>query len=106
MRSIPKADVQGGYDEDESLYAIAHLLFLCEKCKEGHDPDCLINVCRSTLEMIVFGETIPYEGTPMQYLMRLSERYHDKAQLIMNEYQRMREQHRQEQEMTIEMRTA
>lgn len=96
MSNIPRADVQGGYDEFETLYAIAHLLALCKACKAGHEPNCLINVCRSVLEVIEFGEEIPFEGTPLQHLMRLSEVDHDKAQMILQEYQNTKDRRNRE----------
>jgi hypothetical protein len=98
MSDLPQADVHGGYDEYETLYAMAHLLAFCCSCREGHDPDCLINVCRSTLEIIEFGESLPYGGTPLQHLMQLSELDPGKSQLILEEYQRTKKQQNQEKE--------
>ena len=80
----PKKEVPGGpeqipttdfkvFDEAELETAIAHILKECKNCKEDHTEDCIINVVRNCYEVSLLGDTHPYEGTSLQYLMYLRE---------------------------------
>jgi hypothetical protein len=91
IKNIPHRDIEGGYDEYDTLYAISHLLSQCHSCKEAHDENCIINVVRSCLEMIEFGKEQGYEGTPLQYVLRLSEIDKKKSDIVLTEYQKKKE---------------
>ena len=84
--NIPPSDIRGGYDEYNVLHAIAHLLVQCRSCKEDHYDNCLINVVRSCLEVIEFGEEQKFNGNVIQYLMQISEISPTKADIIREEY--------------------
>ena len=84
--NIPPADIRGGYDEYDVLHAIAHLLVQCKSCKEDHYDNCLINVVRSCLEVIEFGEEQKYEGEVLSYLMKILQLDPTKADIIKEEY--------------------
>lgn len=86
FENIPSCDIRGGYDEYDVLHAIAHLLVQCKSCKEDHYDNCLINVVRSCLEVIEFGEEQKYEGNVIQYLMKISQTNPAKAVIIQEEY--------------------
>ncbi|MBR4982267.1 MAG: hypothetical protein IKY94_06885 [Lachnospiraceae bacterium] len=86
FENIPPCDIRGGYDEYEVLHAIAHLLVQCKGCKEDHYDNCLINIVRSCLEVIEFGEEQKYEGNVIQYLMKISQSNPTKAAIIQEEY--------------------
>ena len=66
--------------------AIAHILKECKECKEDHTEDCIINVIRSCYEVSLIGDTHPYEGSTIQYLMFLKEHYPDQAACIADVY--------------------
>lgn len=83
---IPPCDIRGGYDEYNVLYTIAHLLVQCKGCKEEHYDNCLINVVRSCMEVIEFGEEQKYEGNALTYLMKLAQLDPTKADIIREEY--------------------
>ena len=74
------------YDEYDVLHAIAHLLYQCRGCMEDHYDDCLINVVRSALEVIEFGEEQSYEGDPISYMFKIAGIDADKANIIRREY--------------------
>lgn len=84
--NIPYSDLKGGYDEDYLLKGIAHLLHQCRSCDDNHYADCLLNVVRSCYEVIVFGESQPYNGSAFAYLMKLQEEHPERAAIILEEY--------------------
>lgn len=86
FENIPASDIRGGYDEYEVLHAIAHLLAQCKNCKEDHYDNCLINVVRSCLEVIEFGEEQKYSGNVIEYLMNISTADINKARIVKDEY--------------------
>ena len=86
FENIPSCDIRGGYDEYDILHAIAHLLVQCKECKEEHYDNCLINIVRSCLEVIEFGEEQKYEGNIIHYLMNISKTNSAKAAIIQEEY--------------------
>lgn len=90
MENIPTTDVRGGYDEYDVLHAIAHILAQCHSCKNDHYDNCVINVVRSCYEVIEFGEEQGYDGSPVAYIMKLGQKYPEKAEIIMQEYNRVK----------------
>lgn len=84
--NIPPEDIRGGYDEFEVLHAIAHLLLQCHSCKDDHVENCIINIMRSCLEIIEFGEEKIYEGNPLSYMLKIREINSEKADVIAEEY--------------------
>jgi hypothetical protein len=91
IQNMPRYDEKGGFDEYETLFAISHLLTQCRSCKEAHNENCIINVIRSCLEVIEFGKMQRYEGTPLQYILRLAEIDKKKSDMVLREYQKNRE---------------
>lgn len=67
---IPTTDYKA-FDETELEIAIAHILKECKDCKEDHVEDCIINIIRNCYEVGLLGDVQPYEGSALQYLMRL-----------------------------------
>lgn len=71
--------------------ASLHLLEYCSSynrkdCKEDHVEDCIINVIRNCYEVGLFGEVQPYEGSALQYLMRLKTDFPDNSIQIADAY--------------------
>lgn len=96
-KKAPKKEVDGGtgripttdvrlFDETELETAIAHILKECKDCKEDHVEDCIINVIRNCYEVSLLGDTHPYEGSSIQYLMYLKNNFPEKADCIANIY--------------------
>lgn len=86
-QNVPLTDYKT-FDEAELEIAIAHILKECKDCKEDHVDDCIINVVRNCYEVGLLGEMQPYEGSTLQYLMRLQSDFPDKAAQIASAYQR------------------
>lgn len=87
VEKMPLRDIRGGYDEYNCLHAISHLLLQCKSCKKDHYDNCIISVIRNCLEMIEYGETRKYEGSPLEYMMEISKLDAQKANIIAKEYQ-------------------
>ena len=96
-KEAPKKEVPGGtsgipttdfrtFNEIELETAIAHILKEGKDCKEDHTEDCIINVIRSCYEVCLLGDTHPYEGSSLQYLMYLKNNFPDKAAYIAEIY--------------------
>ncbi len=81
IRNIPTTDFKV-FDEVELEEAIAHILKECKDCKEEHSDDCIINVIRSCYEVGLLGDVQKYEGSALQYLMYLKEKFPDKSDRI------------------------
>lgn len=82
---IPKTDYKT-LDEMELEIGIAHILKECKDCKEDHVEDCIINIIRNCYEMGLFDDIQPYEGSTVQYLMRLKSEFPDKSIQIADTY--------------------
>lgn len=93
----PKREVDGGtehipvtdfkvFDAMELETGIAHMLRECKDCKEDHVEDCIINVIRNCYEVGLMGNIQPYEGSALQYLMRLKTDFPDHAERIAGIY--------------------
>ncbi len=82
---VPAMDVKI-FDETELETAIAHILKECKDCKEDHTENCIINVVRNCLEVGLFGDVQPYEGSALQYLMYLNANFADKSVRIADTY--------------------
>lgn len=85
-QEIPYGDLKGGYDEVYLIKAIANLLNQCRSCEENHFTDCLLNVVRSCYEVILFGEPQPFNGSAFSYLMKLQQKFPERATMILEEY--------------------
>ena len=83
---IPPSDIRGGYDEFAVLHAISHLLLQCRSCKQDHYDNCIINLVRSCMEVIEFGEEQIYEGDPLSYMVKIAGLDAEKAAIIRDEY--------------------
>ena len=83
--NIPTTDYKA-FDEAELEIAIAHILKECKDCKEDHVEDCIINVIRNCYEIGLLGDIQPYEGSTIQYLMRLESDFPDKAAQVASAY--------------------
>ncbi|UMZ72841.1 hypothetical protein [Natranaerofaba carboxydovora] len=56
------------FEEDNVVEALGTILKECKNCKMYHDEDCVINLMRSSLEFVLLGEVLDYEGSTFVYL--------------------------------------
>jgi hypothetical protein len=43
----------------------------CENGMDNHKDNCVVNIVRSSLEVALLGEHIPFSGNPLIYIMSL-----------------------------------
>lgn len=82
---IPTMDCKV-FEEADLETAIAHILKECKDCKEDHVEDCIINVIRNCYEVGLFGDVQPYEGSTLQYVMRLKTEFPERTVKIAEAY--------------------
>lgn len=82
---VPTADYKE-YEEVELEIAIAHILKECKECREDHVDNCIINVIRNCYEVGLFGDAQPYEGSALQYVMRIKDDFPEKSVQIAEIY--------------------
>ncbi|MDF2876724.1 MAG: hypothetical protein K0R22_3407 [Sporomusa sp.] len=67
MHDIPYSDTKV-YDTDAVINSIGFLLNQCRNCNVYHDDECIINIIRASLEVILLGEVQEYRGSTLMYL--------------------------------------
>lgn len=67
MQELPYNDTKI-YDNEPIIEAIGFLLNQCRNCNLYHDEECIINIVRSALEIILLGENQEYKGSTLLYL--------------------------------------
>lgn len=67
LQDLPYSDTKV-YDTDSVVNAIGFLLNQCRNCNVYHDEECIINIIRSSLEIILLGEVQEYKGSMLLYL--------------------------------------
>ncbi|AOY76123.1 hypothetical protein [Clostridium formicaceticum] len=67
MEEIPYNDTKI-YDDEMIVETIGFLLNQCKNCNLYHDEECIINIVRSALEIILLGEAQDYKGSTLFYL--------------------------------------
>lgn len=82
---IPTMDCKV-FEETDLELAIAHILKECKDCKEDHVENCIINIIRNCYEVGLFGDIQPYEGSTLQYVMRLKSEFPERSLEIAQEY--------------------
>lgn len=83
---IPTQDMK--YYKDELIAkSIAEVCKLCKDCRENHSEQCIVSLCRRSLENTVLKENTPYPGNVLMYLMRVSIQNPTFAELIKLAYE-------------------
>ncbi|MDE6639502.1 MAG: hypothetical protein K2K63_03130 [Acetatifactor sp.] len=85
VERIPTMDCKV-FEQVDLEIAIAHILKECKDCKEDHVENCIINVIRNCYEVGLFGDVQPYEGSTLQYVMRLKSDFPDRSVQIAEAY--------------------
>lgn len=89
LEDIPNFDTKF-YDEGVIIDTIGFILNQCKNCNLYHDEDCIINVTRSALEVILLGEHQDYKGSVMLYLSEVKRLNPELAQRIHQAYENQR----------------
>jgi hypothetical protein len=65
--NIPLFDTKV-FDEKSIIETIGLILNECKNCNAYHDEECIINMLRSSCEVILFGNPMDYNGSALLYL--------------------------------------
>lgn len=84
---IPKDDMKY-YREDLIADSIAEVCKLCKQCRENHSEQCIISLCRRSLENAVLKENTPYPGSVLMYLVGVSKQNPSFAEMIRSAYEK------------------
>jgi len=84
---IPKADMKY-YREDLIANSIAEVCKLCNECRENHNEQCVISLCRHSLENTVLKENLVYPGNVLMYLIGVSKQNPAFAEMIKSWYKK------------------
>ncbi|NLL18636.1 MAG: hypothetical protein GX262_06375 [Clostridia bacterium] len=76
------------FQEEKIVDFIGFLLNQCRNCHIYHDEDCIVNIVRSALEVILFGEPQEYRGSNVKYLQTLNGVNQELAVRIMDAFQK------------------
>lgn len=76
LESVPKfpTDVDKEFDIDKVAEALAETLVSCAECGAEHKELCAVYQTRSALELIYFGERLPFDGNIEAYLEYLTKK--------------------------------
>lgn len=80
------------YDEEYVANTIGYLLKQCRNCNLYHDDDCIINIIRSALEIILMGQEQEYKGSVLIYLNDIKTVNEKVADKIFEAFNRIKEQ--------------
>lgn len=82
---IPKDDLKY-YKEDLIADGIAQICKLCKECNENHSEQCIISLCRRSLENTVLKDNAVYPGNILMYIMEVSKQNQAFAGMIKTAY--------------------
>lgn len=88
--NIPYNDVKI-YDNEILIDTIGFLLNQCRNCNLYHDEDCIINIVRKCLEIILFGDSLEYKGSVLIYLSDIKSVNNNMADKILKAYNERKE---------------
>lgn len=71
-KNIPNTDFKV-YEKESFVEGIVETLKTCKNCNEEHFDNCIINILRSSYEIVLIGEELKYEGSTFLYLNKLRE---------------------------------
>ncbi|MCG0276692.1 MAG: hypothetical protein L5655_11175 [Thermosediminibacteraceae bacterium] len=87
MDNLPYYDTKF-YDDADITDVIGYLLNQCRNCNLYHDENCIINIIRSALEIILLGDAQEYKGSVFVYLNDIKKVNEKVAEKIYEAYYR------------------
>lgn len=90
IENIPSFDTKV-YHKQDIVNAVGECLLLCKQCKDNHMKECIINVVRSALERILFGDHVEdYKGSVLQHIIELTQLDSETGQSVMSCYNKLK----------------
>ncbi len=85
--AIPYQDTKV-YDDDILVDVLGFLLHQCKNCNLYHDEECVINIIRSALEIVLLGDSQDYKGSSFIYLNDIKKIKSDVADQVYAAFQK------------------
>ena len=60
------------YNPDRVANALAVINYECRNCLDNHEDNCVVNIARSAMEAILFGEHVEFCGNSQEYMQKLT----------------------------------
>lgn len=80
------------YQEEIIVDFIGYVLNQCRNCNVYHDEECILNIIRSALEVILFGDARDYRGSTVRYLRAITRVNPELTEKISKAFQERKEQ--------------
>ena len=90
LKLVPTGDFKN-YDPEQISAALATINKECKNCMDSHEDNCIINVTRSSLEVALLGDHVPFSGNPLSYVMSLSEINAEMGAKVMGYYRAIKD---------------
>lgn len=84
---IPKEDFKY-YNEELIADSLGEICKLCKECRENHSEQCIISLCRRSLEGTILHEDTVYPGNILMYIIEVSKQNQNFAEMIKRAYER------------------
>ena len=84
---IPNEDFKY-YSQELIADSIGEICKLCRECRENHNEQSIISLCRHSLESTVLSEPISYSGSTLMYIMQVSNQNQSFAEMIKKAYEK------------------
>ncbi|HBS60391.1 MAG: hypothetical protein AAGU23_05100 [Bacillota bacterium] len=68
---VPSGDDKA-YNPDRVANALAVINYECRNCMDNHEDNCVVNIARSAMEVLLFGEHVEFCGNSQEYMQKLS----------------------------------
>jgi len=82
---IPITDMKF-YEKNAIAKGIASVCRLCKDCRENHSENCIVSLCRRSLESTYLKEKVEYPGNVLMYLVNVEKQDSSFANKIKTEY--------------------
>ncbi len=82
---IPVDDLKA-YDKEDGARVIAIACKWCRNCEGNHSEDCVVALCRRSMEFATIGKELEYKGSSLLYLKELAENDSELSQMVMSEF--------------------
>lgn len=82
---IPTTDMKF-YEENALAKGIASVCRLCKNCRENHSENCIVSLCRRSLERTHLKEEVEYPGNVLMYIVEVAKQDSCFADMIKTEY--------------------
>lgn len=74
------------YEKNAIATGIASVCRLCKDCRENHSENCIVSLCRRSLESTHLKEEVEYPGNVLMYIVNVAKQDSSFADKIKTEY--------------------